>query len=332
MLLFLATILEQLDLSLEHISKGDVHNCRFSLMLTDNAVELILHKMAKDKSGYTNMFSHIRDKYPHKSALAKALGKSFEAKVKFAKLDGNLSDASARTFNVMHEYRNEIYHIGLQHEAILPALARFYLDTACTYMKGFKPNGLGWGSNQKMPERAKKYFKGQSYFPGSIEEFESACTGIATQSNHDISEFIAVLADDMDDVVSNQDTCIGIVAEGPYANSKTTRDLAVVGCQTWPLAFSEEGQKFGRENGYAGNRLHFPDWLAKNYPISFKTDPIPSWEQQAARLRKQTDAHVALDYYHSFMTTTTALRDAIYESAGAVEREIDHQIDIARGK
>ena len=332
MLLFLATIVEQLDLALEHVLKGDVHNCRFSLMLTDNAVELLLHQFAKDKAGYNNTFSHLREKYPHNAALTKALGKAFDAKVKFAKIEGKLGNAPARTFSIMHDYRNEIYHVGLQHESILPSLARFYLEAACTYMKDFKPYGLGWGSSQKLPERAKKYFQGKSFMPGKIEDFESACAKIAAASGHDTASFVEVLADDVDEVVSTQDTCIDIVANGPYDDSKTTRDLAVVSCQTWPLAFSEEGQTFARENGYAGNQLRLSGWLAEHYPLSFKSDPVPSWKQQAARLRRQKDAHEALEYYHSFMITTAPLRDAIYESAGAVEREIDAQIERMRGK
>ena len=49
MLLFLASVIEQLDLALEQISKGDVHYARFGMMLTDNAVELILHQIAKTR-------------------------------------------------------------------------------------------------------------------------------------------------------------------------------------------------------------------------------------------------------------------------------------------
>jgi hypothetical protein len=33
MLLFLATVLEQLDLALEHVAKGDIHNARFAAPL-----------------------------------------------------------------------------------------------------------------------------------------------------------------------------------------------------------------------------------------------------------------------------------------------------------
>jgi len=49
MIMFLAGVLEQLDLALEHIAKGDDHNARFGLMMTDNALELVLHQITKDK-------------------------------------------------------------------------------------------------------------------------------------------------------------------------------------------------------------------------------------------------------------------------------------------
>ena len=48
MLMFLADVLEQMDLALEHIEKGGVHDARFGLMMTDNAVELVLHQTAKE--------------------------------------------------------------------------------------------------------------------------------------------------------------------------------------------------------------------------------------------------------------------------------------------
>ena len=50
MLMFLATLLEQLDVALDHVSKRGVHDARFGLMLTDNAVELVLHQIATDKA------------------------------------------------------------------------------------------------------------------------------------------------------------------------------------------------------------------------------------------------------------------------------------------
>jgi hypothetical protein len=126
MLLFLASVLEQLDLALEQLSKGDIHYARFGLMLTDNAVELVLHQLAQDKSKDLKLYAWKREEYTHQKALDKALGRNFDAKVKFARIEGGLSEEAAQTITIMHGYRNEVYHVGLKHESILPALAPFY--------------------------------------------------------------------------------------------------------------------------------------------------------------------------------------------------------------
>ncbi len=332
MLLFLATVIEQLDLALEHVSKGDVHNARFGLMLTDNAIELVLHQIAVGQASELKAFSYLREKYAHAAALEKALGRSFEDKVKFAKLEGNLSDEVAQTVSIMHGFRNEVYHVGLRHEPILPAVAVFYFEAACTYLARYEPRFIGWGSNQKLPERAAKYFQGHHSMPGERDDFGKACRKLAKASGHDSAHTIATLADHLDSVIEDQDTCIDIIATGVYEGQQTTREGAVKDTQAWALAFSEKGKAFAQERGFSGNMLQLVAWLAENYPFSARKDPIPSWRKQVASLRELHSAHKALAHYHSFMRSTAALRDALSESASAAEAEIDAAVDRARGK
>jgi hypothetical protein len=332
MLLFLATVLEQLDLALEHVSKRDVHNARFGLMLTDNAIELVLHQTAKDRAAKLKAYAYLREEYSNKAALEKALGRAFDAKVRFAKLEGDLSGDVAKTLLIMHGFRNEVYHVGLQHEAILHELALFYFDVACEYLGTFKPQGFGWASNQKLPERAKKYFQGDAFFPGDMDDFSKGCAALLKASGHDASDTIAVLADHMDEVIYDQNVCIDIVAQGVYKGQQKTRDQAVIDSQAWPLAFSEEGKAFARDRGWTGSVFHLVEWLSEEYPLRFKRDPISSWEKQAAKLRAQKNPHAALAHYHSFMSETATLREALMESASAAEAEIDAAVDRARGK
>lgn len=332
MLLFLAGVIEQLDLALEHLQKGDVHNARFGLMLADNAVELMLHQIAKSKSAELNFHRHVKEEYSNDSALERALGRSFDAKVKFAKIEAKFSEQTARTISLLHEFRNEVYHIGLQHEAILPSIANFYFDVACRYLATYEPHSLGWSSNQELPERAEKYFAQHPLLPGNFDDFGHACRQLADACGFDTAEMIEKLADHMKAVVSDQDTCIDIVAGGVYKGQQTTRDQAVIESQTWPLAFSEKGLSFAQERGWTGNRLQLVQWLGVNFPLPFKRDPIPSWTKQVARLRSGQNPHSALANYQSFMESTAEIREALLESAGQVEAEIDAAIDRARGK
>jgi hypothetical protein len=332
MLLFLTGVIEQLDLALEHIGKGDVHNARFGLMLTDNALELVLHQIVKDKRAEAGSWRYREKPYPYESQLRKAFLGSFSDKVAFARLEASLDVQSARTFNILHEYRNDIYHAGLAHHAILLSLARLYFHASCAFLSQYEPMGLSWGSGQKVPERAQKYFKGDRMFPGRREDFAEACNAMAAASGFDAGEVSEVLADDLDRIIEDMDICIQIVADGVYEGQQTTRDEAILSTQAWDLAFDDEGKAFAAENGFEGNVLQSVDFLKEKYPLRYRRDPIPSWQAQAQKLRAKADAHIALTHYQSFVKQTGPLRAALEQSAAAAEAEIEAESDRMRGK
>lgn len=332
MLLFLAGVVEQLDLALEHIGKGDVHNARFGLMLTDNALELVLHQIVKDKRAEAGSWRYRDKPYPYETQLRKAFLGSFSDKVAFARLEGGLNADFARTFNILHEYRNEIYHAGLAHEGILLSLARLYSDTVCAYLSGYEPMGLGWGSAQRMPERAEKYFKGSRGFPGKREDFAGACAAMAAANGFDHNEVVQILADDLDQIVEYMDTCIQIVANGVYVGQQISRDQAVLSTQAWDLAFDEKGKAFAAQNSFKGNMLELTDFLSEKYPFRYRRDPIAGWQAQANKLRAKGNGHMALDHYQSFVEQTGPLRAALEQSAGAAEAEIEAVSHRMRGK
>lgn len=334
MLMFLASVLEQMDLASEHVAKRDVHNARFGLMLTDNAVELVLHRIATDQAAKLKAYAYLREEYPHKGKLEEALGVLFDPKVSFARLSGALSDEHGQTIAILHSFRNEVYHVGIQHEAILPDLAAFYFDTACRFLADWKPGGFWWSSNQRLPERARNYFNGSSqFFPGEPEDFAAACGTLAEALGHDPHVTVAALADHADQVISEADTSLDVAAGGVYDNQRRHRDQAIRECQAWPLAFTDKGQAFAKSHGWKGkNLIQLSDWLAENYPVQFKRDPISSWRKRVDKLRRGKSAHLALSNYQSFMKATREVRDALNETARQIDDGIDRLVDERRGK
>lgn len=279
MLLFLANNLEQLDLALEHISQGDANNARFGLILTDNAVEITLHQLAKDKKNELKAFAHKAESFQHKAALEDALGPRFDAKLRFARLLGVISEETAESIAICHSFRNEVYHIGIQHAAILPSLAVFYFVIACGFLGSYSPHGLSWGSNQRLPERAKKFFSGDKHFPGSLEDYRAACETLANSAGHVPSEFVTALADHMAEIIEETDSSIDLIATG--APNPSSRDQVTIDSQTWPLAFSEEGKKFMAKSGWQGVSIfELVDWLARIIPSRFSATPSPPGVQE----------------------------------------------------
>ena len=215
---------------------------------------------------------------------------------------------------------------------ILLPLARLYFDVSCAYLSHYEPMGISWGSGLKMPERAQKYFNGDRTFPGKREDFADACKAMSAANAFEPGDFSEVLADDMDQIIENMDSCIQIVADGVYEGQQMTRDQAIIDTQAWDLAFSEEGKAFAAERGFEDNPIGSVDLLIEKYPFQLRRDPIPSWQQRSKKLRSKIDPYLALESYQSFVTQTGPLRAALEQSASAAEAAIDRAIDEMRGK
>jgi len=145
---------------------------------------------------------------------------------------------------------------------------------------------------------------------------------------------IGTLADHIDSIIEENDTYLDVVSTGVYpAGQGLTRDQATIECQAWRLAFSEEGHKFARGNGFSGRSIHdLVTWIGEKFPLRFKKDPIPGWRNQVKRMRSKGNPHVALANYVDFMKYTAQFREDLAESCAAAEAEIDRQIDAMRGK
>ncbi|MFG1272182.1 hypothetical protein [Xanthobacter flavus] len=332
MLYFLTTVLEQLDLAQEHIVKGDVHNSRFGLMLTDNAVELVLHQIAMDKDSDIKFFSWKGDKFDHQLTLNKALGRNFEPKLKFARIMGALTTDEARSIGILHGFRNELYHAGLAHESILQSIAKFYFHIGSTFISSYRPSFIGFRSDQEIPERARKYISAESIHRHASDVFKRGCLDLASRSGHDAESFVSSLYQHMETIIDDQDTCIDIIATGVYADQRRTRTQAVIETQAWALAFSPEGRAFAERSGWNGSIRQLTDWLGANFPGLLRSDPISSWRRRSKTLLSQKDPNSALHQYSSFMTETERLREMFTRCAEAAEAEIDAAIDRMRGK
>jgi hypothetical protein len=83
-------------------------------MLTDNAIEITLHHIAVSYTGGPRWMRNEPLKFGREAQ--DALGRHFEPKVKLAKLLGHFSQEVADTIVMSHDYRNEVYHVGIQHE------------------------------------------------------------------------------------------------------------------------------------------------------------------------------------------------------------------------
>lgn len=338
MVKFIAGVLEQLDVALEHISKGDIHNARFRLMMTDNALELTLHRFAGDKLGELKAWDRKWDAYPHRDELLAAQGQHFDRKVKFAHTEGMISTEDKATVLSLHGFRNQLYHAGLQHEQVLPSLSAFYLDVVCRILADYRVSHWSHGSKTSVPDRARKYISTSSrtgrLMPNG-EDFNRGCSDIRDRLDFDHVAMIASIADYLDEIIEMFDYCVQMAADGPYNDTKVSRDQAIIGAQAWRAIFSDEGRAFIKKHVRPQNMNNVADlerWMEDHFPMKVRADPVASWESRAKKIRSGRNPHSALSSYLNFMKETEPLRGIMQETAGQVEAEIDRIIDERRGR
>lgn len=330
MLGFLANNIEQLDLALEHIVKGDVNNARFGLMLADNAVEITLHQMALDQKALLKNYAHLRENFAHVEALDAALGRDFAAKLSLARLLNKVTDAEKESFGKLHAVRNEVYHIGVRHGATLPGLARFYFHLACDVLGRYEPLWVSWSSRQKMPERAAKYLTTSL---SQKAEYAQACVSLSTACNFDKADLISLLATHMTDVIEQCDRSLDFIAD--VRPQKIAREHLLGDLQAWHLIFSKASnpavRQFARKHNLAAKSANEVfDFFAKNYPFPVRGDPIRSWRRRGERLRRVPDPHKALKWYFDFMSETADVRALLEEDHRQADLYVDGQIERAQ--
>jgi len=139
------------------------------------------------------------------------------------------------------------------------------------------------------------------------------------------------LSNDMAATIEAIDESIQFLAnDGP---EKRSRDQVIIDSQVWPLAFTDEGKVSLREKGCSATTVFgCVEWLAKHYPWTISSDPIPTRRARLQSLQSEKDYHKGLAKYYSFMQQTEDIRALIEDAALQLDIGIQQQIDHARGK
>ena len=248
----MATAIDQLDLAFEHVAKGDPDNARFALMLTDNLVEITLHRFAeRSLAEQKSSFRYRHQGLPLDPLLVEANGRHFDPKAKFVRSIGRVADDVSQSLIKLHLFRNDVYHVGLQHEPVLGALCNFHFRIACDVLVALAPTSWGYSPDMKLPERAAKYFGDTGHHMDAPKRYKEACAQLKAKAVVQAPDLSGVLSGHMFQIAEEYDDRIGFLSkEGP---EKRTRDQVIVDCQVWPFAFTDEGKKFSHECEIASN-------------------------------------------------------------------------------
>ena len=327
---FLIDSINQLDLALEQLLTNDRNADRFAFILIDNVGELALHRRAEEMQA-ENMAFRYRPPL-HEKSVRDALEEDFAPKVHLAQSMSWISAAEAESLRHCHAYRNSAYHLGLRHETILHPLATFHFKNICKLLETYEPSGGWWSSSADViPPRASKYLSKSS--ASRTERFAPAWVELRRQADLLGTQLIGSLSADMDNAITDIDESLDFLqSDSPQV---FTRTEIVIDCQAWQFAATDKGQSYAASIGCQpdDHPIHVIERIKTTYDCwSEKTDPIPKWTRWLKALASETNEHKGLSKYCNFIDQTKAIRSAINRAALALDREIQSQIDAARGK
>ena len=360
----LLTIVEQLDRAAAELSTDHPINSRLALILIDNATELLLHRQCASHLECDSMYfpmlkayqsilerdpaadvtSHLNDIAENTLSpqqRSKARGKSLEGKLKVLADKGDLTIFERRFIAIAHEYRNELYHVGLAHADIIRAVAGHYFLLSCDLLPRMR-DGFLWveaiSSADTYTDIAKRYL------PLRDGELDLSRIGsgireqMAEKLRFNLPSGLPNLAETL--ALSAHSSIEGVMANFRFLLENNPFDLGqreMLETAQWQFDLSRELERRDIDGlwvdpNYRQNFAKVVLELEKTWEQEYRSIPQESWIRRANSIEQEVDPLITLDKYQSLRKDMSYLEEAFESASEDLDRWIQHQIDLARGK
>lgn len=358
---YLLTIVEQLDRAAGELSNDHPINNRLALIMIDNATELILHRQCTDRLEWDSWTSGLQEAVGATAKgnsseaeyelsedrvdfvmtprqRAKAKGKFLDGKLKVLEDMGDLTLAERRFITVAHDYRNELYHVGLAHDDIIRAIAGHYFLLCCDLfarMGKLAVFGPSFSSNDKYTDVAKRYFpmrdglmhsfhvdngmlaeKLRCARPDGIPDLAETLGGSARKS-------IKAIMDDFEFLV--RDNPFGFNADRMLEVAQRQRDLT-------EALEREDVNGLWVDPNYRDSFTRVATTLEATWEQRHTSIPREKWMLRAVAVGREANPLIAMYSYQSLRNDMSYLEEAVLTATGELDNWIQMEVDRARGK
>jgi hypothetical protein len=317
----------QIEVAKQAIQTGDVAHLRIALILLDNAVEVMMHRVVQSEFVHSDMYERMLSNFPkgrldqkgeelrHRLEVniiprkrKKDIGRLFGAKLDFLSELGRIPRQTSRALNHLHTYRNETQHEDTIREESIRAVVMLLFDITTDFLVRLHPGSTSWSSGGDYSWLEKYGIK--QHFGASDDVREC----IAKQLRSDLplddveirQSLIVHLTDRLDGLESQLDFI-----------SENTRD--------------ETAEVLRWVQFWKGTPAPAPA-LLPTFVAPHDLTSIANWRVAIEMLSTITDKLEMFDQFATIEDEFEPLEEMINEIAGEIDEHIQLQIDIARGK
>ena len=261
-----------------------------------------------------------------------------EGKLKVLEGMGDITSKERRFIANAHDYRNELYHVGLTHDEIIRPLAAQYFWLSCDLFTRLGNKGVfgpSFSSNDQYTDIAKRYLpvhngrllsfdvdkadladKLRSALPAGISDLAGTLASSARKSIKSVTDEFAFLI---------QENPFGFDADKMLEVAQWQRDLA-------EALEREDVDGLWVDPNYRQSFSRVATELEEKWRQRHSSLPHERWMLRATAVERERDPLAALDLYQSLREDMSYLEESILSASSELDRWIQQQVDKARGK
>lgn len=329
---YILTVVEQLDRAARELETDHPINNRLALILVDNATELILHRQCTDYLTMDDLLPTLR---PKQRRMAK--GESLVEKLRFLEKMNDLTSAERQFIRIAHQYRNDLYHIGLKHDDIIRAISGCYFLLCCLLFArlGPFPYSCSKSSVDIYTDVAKRYLP---ICNGRIKTLSVELEALAEKLCGAIPDGIPILSEAL--AKSARRSIKEVEESFEFAIRNFPCDVSAdetLQMAQWQLDLTralEEEDVSGLwiEENYRNNVTRVANALEVTWKQRHTSLPTEKWMHRAGAVEREADPFIAMKLYQSLRDDMSYLEESIFAIEAKVDLEIQQAIDWARGK
>ncbi|MGX5832436.1 hypothetical protein [Mesorhizobium sp. 43Arga] len=325
-------IVEQLDRALAELAIDHPLNGRIALILVDNGLELMCHQKCAD------LLFEDRHRNSHRltpEQRSDARGRAFDRKIQFLKELGRIPPDQVRAMAILHEYRNQLYHVGLRDDPIIGQLANLYFRLAVGLLESllgaqrhlrWEPEVVSDAARRLLPELVTtKYRRAKVDMTGLRDRLFAACPQPPMSVERALSAHLLFRVD-------QAESAFGIIARGRSGTDDPVDTLRTIQLEADTIAaivrFRRDGDKALKAKGLPPKPLDvdalamargtkvlidlnarlLPGWKPRHSQL-----PFESWRKRAKSIGAKRPALAALEMFDQIRKEIDLLEDIMAE-------------------
>ena len=321
----------QIEVAKETIQRGDLAHLRVALILLDNAVEVMMHRVIKDELFHAEWYERMLRTFPTGPLDPKGeelrtdmashvisrrrreeIRRYFGAKVDFLSDRDRIPRPSARALKHLHNYRNETQHEDLVREESIRAVVMLLFDMTTNFLLRLKTGSTSWRGGADYSWVQKYGIESPRLFFGSEEMGQHIARQLRADLPLDDTELRNSLIVHLTERLDAMEGQLAYVRENMELKDSAE---ALRNVQFWKSS-----------PGYV-DPAKLSSFVARHDLAS-----IAKWRAGVEALNSIADKLDRFDQFATIEDDFEPLERMIDDVVGAIDEQIQLAIDIARGK